>query len=190
MTIHRVFVFLATASLVAACGPADNSNKANTAAIDAWEDCLAFNTAAVQAQFVSGDWKVVEGSHWMFSFGSNSAAARRTAEIIRTYRLAHSCFVGRPGPSMQYQLTAGGTAAVGNLLSGEDCIAFNNATVEAKWFPNLNTWKIVDGNMWMLDFGINQAEAFQALRVIKKHGFNRQCFVARPNPPFAYWKRA
>jgi hypothetical protein len=39
----------------------------------------------------------------------------------------------------------------------------------------------------MLDFGANRAGAEEAVRIIQHHNLNRQCFVARPNPPMSYW---
>lgn len=163
-------------------------------AVEAWEDCVGLDLPTLQVKYVGGEWKIVDGpggSHWAFGFGSEKAEAYKTLQILKSYRLAHSCFVTRPGPKMSYQLTAPGDAAVtrAHRVPGEDCISFNPDLVEAKWFPApLQTWKIVQGNMWMLDFGLDQAGVFKALRVIKTKGFNQQCFVGRPGPSFTYWK--
>lgn len=67
----------------------------------------------------------------------------------------------------------------------EDIINFNwqQATV-----ANVNgSWKVVVGNMWLLDFGGNQAQATQALAVIRHYRLNQQCFVGRPNAPMQYY---
>ncbi|MEA3508196.1 MAG: hypothetical protein U9R40_04665, partial [Synergistota bacterium] len=67
----------------------------------------------------------------------------------------------------------------------EDCISFNYQTAEVK---NVNgRWKIVDGNMWLLDFRGNKTEADKALKVIKSYQLNQQCFVGRPDPSMRYW---
>ncbi|ARM30075.1 hypothetical protein [Prosthecochloris sp. HL-130-GSB] len=66
----------------------------------------------------------------------------------------------------------------------EDCIPFNPATTTVK---NVNgSWKIVDGNHWMFDFGNKKDEALKALRVIKHYNLNQSCFVGRPDPSFSY----
>ncbi|MBF0585959.1 hypothetical protein INT08_07625 [Prosthecochloris sp. N3] len=66
----------------------------------------------------------------------------------------------------------------------EDCISFNPATTTVK---NVNgSWKIVDGNHWMFDFGNKRSEAYKALRVIKHYKLNQSCFVGRPDPSFQY----
>ena len=72
--------------------------------------------------------------------------------------------------------------------AGEDCLAVNPANVEARNVGG--AWKVVQGNQWMLDFGSNRAGAEEAVRIIQHHNLNRQCFVARPNPPMTYWLSA
>jgi hypothetical protein len=67
----------------------------------------------------------------------------------------------------------------------EDCIAFDDQKAEAKEISG--RWKIVVGNMWMLDFGDNAAEARQALQIIKHYKMNQQCFVGRPDPSMEYY---
>ena len=99
--------------------------------------------------------------------------------------MTQSCFVGRPHPSFQYML-ASGRAPYGSY-GGEDCISFNPKTAEVKNISG--RWKIVDGSHWMFDFARNESEAREALAIIKKYGFNRSCFVGRPNPSFQYMRR-
>jgi hypothetical protein len=94
----------------------------------------------------------------------------------------NSCFVGRPQPSFSYLLS--GTNAPAGTMSGEDCIRFNPVNAQVQQVSG--RWKIVDGSMWMYDFGSSKAQADQAMAIIKKYGFAYQCFVARPNPQFQY----
>lgn len=163
-------------------------------AVEVWEDCVGLDLPTLQVKYVGGEWKIVDGpggAHWAFGFGSKKAEAYKALKIIKSYRFSHSCFVTRPGPKMTYQLTVSGNAAVTRThrVAGEDCISFNPDLVEAKWFPApLQTWKIVQGNMWMLDFGHDQAGVYKALRVLKSKRFNQQCFIGRPGPSFTYWK--
>ena len=207
--VRPVLAPVALAFVVAGCGsqaPLGSQTHSDTAAaettlsmqetraIESFEDCIALDLATIAVKFVGGEWKIVDGpngNHWAFSFGSHKDEAYKALGIIQAYKFANSCFVSRPGPKMMYQLNSAGNSAVSanNLLAGEDCISFNNAAVEAKWFPApINSWKIVQGNMWMLDFGLDQAGVHKALRVIKLKKFNQQCFVGRPDPSFSYWK--
>ncbi|HES59464.1 MAG TPA: hypothetical protein ENO18_03445 [Caldithrix sp.] len=66
------------------------------------EDCIRFNPSSAEVKYINGDWKIVDGSHWMFSFGSNESEARQSLAIIKKYGFNHTCYVGRPGPSFKY----------------------------------------------------------------------------------------
>jgi len=149
------------------------------------EDCISFNPATTAVQQIQGSWKIVDGSHWMFDFGNNESEAKKALAIIQKYRMNQSCFVGRPNPSFQYMLVSG-NAPVG-ALGGEDCVSFNPATTTVQQIQG--SWKIVDGSHWMFDFGANNAEADQALAIIKKYGFTHSCYVGRPGPSFTYLRR-
>ena len=149
------------------------------------EDCVNFNPVTTKAAFVSGEWKVVDGNHWMFSFGNNKAGAQQAVQIIKHYRMNQSCFVGRPDPSFKYML-AGKASPVGSF-NGEDCLGFNLATTKVENVGG--RWKIVDGSHWIFDFNTNKIEADQSMALIRKYGFNQTCYVARPNPPFSYLRK-
>jgi hypothetical protein len=66
------------------------------------EDCIAFNPDTIEVKRVSGSWKIVDGSHWMFDFGNKENEARQAFAVIKKHGFTRSCFVGRPGPSFQY----------------------------------------------------------------------------------------
>ena len=149
------------------------------------EDCIDFNTGNTQVKRINGRWKIVDGSHWMFDFENKEGEARQALKIIKHYGMNQSCFVGRPDPSFQYMLVSGN--APSGSISGEDCIGFNPNTIEVKRIDG--RWKIVDGSHWMFDFENKENEARQAFAIIKKHGFNRSCFVGRPGPSFQYLRR-
>ena len=147
------------------------------------EDCIGLNWNNVQAQHVGGEWKVVDGSHWILSFGSRAAAAQRAANTIRHYRFTHTCYIGRPNASMTYWKRGSGVPSGG--MPGDDCNNNNPDTTEARWAGG--AWKLVDGSHWLLHFGGNEAEARKAEEVVRHYRLNRQCFVERPNPGMSYW---
>jgi len=66
------------------------------------EDCIGFNPANIAVAQHGGRWKVVDGSHWLFDFGSNEGEARQALAIIKQHGFRYSCFVGRPNPSFTY----------------------------------------------------------------------------------------
>jgi hypothetical protein len=149
------------------------------------EDCITFNPNTTEVKEIGGRWKIVDGNHWMFDFGSNKAEAEKAFNIIRYYRMNSTCFVGRPDPSFTYLLVSGN--APEGAFVGEDSIPFNPATIEVKEIGG--RWKIVDGSQWMFDFGSNKVEAETAFAIIKKYGFRYSCFVGRPNPSFIYMRK-
>ena len=151
-------------------------------------DCVGFNSNNLNVISRNGKYIIADGGHYLFSFSSRSAATK-ARNIIKAYNGTKSCFVGRPGPSMNYILTAGDQAPQG-YVQGEDCISFNPATVRVENVNGQgNHYRIVSGNMWMLDFGDKRFEAGRALRVIRDMGFTKQCFVGRPGPAFSYWRK-
>ncbi|HXH71401.1 MAG TPA: hypothetical protein VNI58_01115 [Mariprofundaceae bacterium] len=151
----------------------------------AQEDCIGFNPDNVSVQQINGSWKVVEGNHWMFDFGNSRDEANAAFRVIRTYRMNQSCFVGRPNPSFSYLLANG--AAPSGGMRGEDCIGFNPNNISVQQING--SWKVVEGNHWMFDFGGNRGEAEQSAAIIRKYGFTQSCFVGRPNPSFNYMRR-
>lgn len=66
------------------------------------EDCVSFNPNNIEVRQINGSWKIVDGSHWMFDFGSNETEARQSRNIIQQKGFTRSCFVGRPNPSFNY----------------------------------------------------------------------------------------
>lgn len=153
------------------------------------EDCIGFNPRTVQAKSIGGRWKVVDGDHWILDFGSEEAAAKKARDVIKRYGMDSICFVGRPSKTgkqlMMYFKVASGVPS--GPFPGEDAIAFNPANVDAKKVGA--NWKVVDGSMWMLDFGVSEANARKAVWTIKKYAFRFQCFVGRPNAPMMYFRR-
>jgi hypothetical protein len=162
------------------------SNSVSLESVALQEDCIPFNPKNIDVQLVGDRWTIVEnGNHLMFSFGTDRNSALQSMRTIQQYGMNKSCFVGRPQPSFQYMLT--NDASPVGAIAGEDCLSFNPATTMVSLVNN--RWKIVDGNHWMFDFENNRAEAEQSLAVIQKYGFDKTCYVGRPNPNFSYLRR-
>lgn len=153
------------------------------------EDCVPFNPKTVAAKKIQGRWKVVDGDHWMMDFGSAQAEAKRAVKIIKHYKMNRICFVGRPskdGKQLMMYFKINDQAPVGPF-PGEDAIPFSASNVSALKISG--RWKVVEGAMWMLDFGASEANARKAAWLIKKYGFTHQCFVGRPNAPMMYFRK-
>ncbi len=149
------------------------------------EDCIPFDYRRLEVKRIGGRWKIVEGDHWLLDFGGKKNEAEQALKIIKHYRMNSQCFVGRPDPSMTYCLVDG--RAPTGPAPGEDCVSHNLGNLQVK---NVNgRWKIVDGAHWLMDFNDKEDEARTALKIIKKYGFTRHCFVGRPDPSFEYWRK-
>ena len=84
-----------------------------------------------------------------------------------------------------FQITCGAAPPPPPAPSVEDCITFDPNAASVTQIGG--RWKVVVGDMWMLDFAGNEAEARQALQIIQSYGLTSQCFVGRPNPPMQYY---
>lgn len=66
------------------------------------EDAISFDTKLVKAEEINGNWKLTCGNMWMEDFGQNKECAQEAAETIKYHGFTKQCFVGRPGPPMEY----------------------------------------------------------------------------------------
>lgn len=148
------------------------------------EDCIKFNHATVKVANIRGRYKIVDGSHWVFDFGTNKTEAYKALRIIKHYKMNSTCYVGRPDPSLTF-LRVNGKAPKGQY-AGEDCVSFNPRNISIK--PAGGKFLLVDGNHSMFSFP-NKKEALQAKRLIQKYGFTKSCFVGRPGPSFTYMRK-
>jgi hypothetical protein len=149
------------------------------------EDCNSFNYVNTTSQLSGEKWIVVSGGQTLLNFENNQAGAELAVNIIKFYAMTSQCFVGRPNAPMMYFLS-GGNAPSG-AFPGEDAFPINPANVSAKLSGG--NWLVVDGAASLLNFEDNQSEANTAVAIIKKYGFTRQCFVARPHAPMMYFRK-
>jgi len=155
--------------------------------ISALEDCLAFSSVNAEVSKLQDRWKLVDGSRWLFDFGSGDEAASeatRALEIIRHYGLDNSCFIGRPDPNFSYLLAQRMPPA--GALEGEDCLRHDLDALRVE--PDGENWLMTDGRSRMLLFS-DVGNAHRTLALVKYYGFTHQCFVGRPHPDFVYWRK-
>jgi hypothetical protein len=70
----------------------------------------------------------------------------------------------------------------------EDCISIDPSVARVEKVNG--RWKIVQGNVWLKDFadaGEPEKEARLSLKIWRKHGFNKMCFVGRPGASMTYF---
>lgn len=175
------------------------------------EDCNRFDPENVQARRIDGDWRIVEGNHFLMSFGDSRSEAQEALRIIQHHNFNHSCFVGRPGPSLTYlRVDEAETASSGprrsvpqvDSLAGQvspssgsiagsvqapdqDCVDFDPENVRAQQVDG--SWKVIDGDHYILDFGNDGRQARHAVTYIRHYGMDQSCFVSRPNATMRYF---
>ena len=149
------------------------------------QDCITFDPERLTVENINGNWKIVEGNHWLMDFDQEEGEARQALKIIKYYGMDSHCFVGRPNPSMEYWLVNGNAPA--GPIEGEDAISFNPSALEVKQIQN--RWKIVEGNHWLMDFDQEEGEARQALDIIVMYDFSNMCYVGRPDPSMVYFRK-
>ena len=162
------------------------------------EDCVTvdYNRARVERWSLPGDdWTIVVHNGGLpkiiATFGSEEAAQQGLA-VFRHYKMNGQCFVGRPWAKMVYFLV-NGQSPVG-AYPNEDCMHFEPDKIEVKLVTNSNvnppvtSWKLVQQVNWLLDFRDSEIQARRADEFIRRHGFNRICYVGRPGG-MVYFRR-
>jgi hypothetical protein len=147
------------------------------------EDCVVVDPSVAKAGYVGGDWKVALGTNAFLDFGANETAAERAADVIQHYHFTRECFVKKPNASMMYWKN--GVAVPPGNMAGEDCISVHPAAVQAIYAAA--RWKVMDGALWLLDYGADRDAAQDAARIIRNYNLNRECFVGRPHVVMQYW---
>lgn len=79
-----------------------------------------------------------------------------------------------------------GEEAPRGAMAGEDAVPFDLSGVVAQ--QSEGSWIVTDGISRMLDFGASEADALNAVMIIKKYAFTHQCFVGRSDAPMMYFR--
>jgi 2-haloacid dehalogenase len=108
---------------------------------------------------------------------------------MRTAFVARPSEEGNPEPSYDFNATSfidlAQQLGAQFVTTPDDCLAIDPQNVQVQQVAG--SWKIAEGNDWVLDFGSMQADADRAKDVIVHYGFDRICFVGRPHPPMMYF---
>lgn len=71
------------------------------------------------------------------------------------------------------------------VTAPDDCLSVDPNNVQVRQIAG--SWKVLSGSDELLDFGSAQANADRAKAVITHYGFDRICYVGRPDPPMMYF---
>jgi hypothetical protein len=147
------------------------------------EDCIVIDPVTVKADNAGGVWKVALGPTAALDYGADAASAKHAVDVIQHYHFTRQCFVRRNTASMMYWRN--GVAVPPGNMPGEDCLAFHAASTETTY--SAGGWKVMDGNVALLDYGQDRVGAETAATVIHTYNLNRECVIARPHTVMQYW---
>ncbi len=153
------------------------------------EDCLSHNRATTVAEYWRGGWAVIDRNHVrdhvIWFAGADKEAADRVLAMIKHYGTTADCFVGRPGPSLQYALVRG-VSPLGPM-PGETCAPFLPGALSLA--QRGERWVLADGNRAIFDFAEKAAEAQRSLELIQRYGFTTTCVIGGGRRPYAYLRK-
>lgn len=152
-----------------------------TASVD--EDCIGFDVGSLDVTRDDGDYLLTDGRSRMMVF-DNRSEALRAKQTLEAYKLNQQCFVGRPDPSMTYFLSSGSPPS--GPQPDEDCIRFDPDQLELQRDGSQYVLISNRSRMRMLP---SRDEGQKVIAVIQKHGFNRTCYIGRPDPSMTYFRK-
>jgi hypothetical protein len=153
------------------------------------QKCACIDPSRVSVVMHNDRYKIFDGENWLLDFGPRGEAADTAVQTIKHYGFTELCTVGdtsADGTAQMQYFTVNDKSPTGTL-SGEDAVGFHPLHIKAEQIQG--TWKITEGDHWMLDFGRDQESAQAAAKVIQYYGFSSMCFVGRPNAPMMYFKK-
>jgi 2-haloacid dehalogenase len=113
----------------------------------------------------------------------------RTAFVGRPQEYGPAGDPDHPDPSFDFNATSfidlAEQLGAYPVTAPDDCLPVDANGVQVAQIGG--RWKVVDGGDELLDFDVSQANADRAKDVIVHYGFDRICFVGRPNPPMMYF---
>jgi hypothetical protein len=144
------------------------------------ESCKAFDFSAVRVVRQNGTWRVVAGPQALVESGDKHVALAAET-TIKYFRFDRRCFVGGPA----YTYWRRGSSFPQQMMGSADCFTFSPTTAHVARIGR--SWKIVDGSLWISEFGEDKNQADAMLSLIRFHRLDTQCVVGRPNPVMVYW---
>lgn len=162
----------------------DNDDEGEEIELSFSEDCLTYNIDDIEITEDGDGWLITDGVNQIMVFEEFNNA-KKARDTINGYGLTSQCFVGRPDPGITYWLNDGQPPVDGTAtIEGEDCLDFNRNELEIEQSEDL--WRIVEGNSRLFSFD-EYEDAEKALEIIQAYGFDKTCFIGRPDPAMMYF---
>ena len=133
------------------------------------ERLISFETDHAFADWSFQGWKVSADGATLKDFGRNESDARQALRLIRDLRLNQRGVIGGPAPSLEYWLSDG--KAPQGPAAGLRVLPIDAPSLRVEQAQD--QWVLRDDRRVLFAFGQNQADARQALAVVRKYGFTQ-----------------
>lgn len=130
---------------------------------------FAIDPVLLTAKKVNNVWQIWMGPQPVRTVGPDETGARDIVRLLQDQRPTDWVAIGSPRPVVEYGLVNGRACAGTGLPRGAVPIDLRSVRLDAL----KGVWCIRDDSNILFNFGLNKADAEQALAVIRKYGFNR-----------------
>jgi hypothetical protein len=144
---------------------------------------LTFEPQRTELRWSGGHWQVYAGAVLLKDFGTHQSEAREALNLIRALRLTQYGTVGTPQPILEYWLSNG--QAPFALGGGLRLLPIDQASLRVEQVQGL--WVVRDASRALFNFGVQEAQANQAVAVLKHYGFTHVGYVGQPTPLMMYF---
>jgi hypothetical protein len=176
----------------------------SAADIQVVENCVPIGKLAV-IKLNDTTW-ALQNNQQDWHYFPNEVEAEKSKQLLLEYGASSHCncgntsFTKKNGKPVSsgaffYQRTADGQGIGNSELNTypnpvEDCLPFDPEKLVARKDLLNGEWYLIEGRFRsMFSFGKEEEACKNALKVIKKYGYNQSCFVGRPMASFAYLKK-
>jgi hypothetical protein len=153
------------------------------------EQLVSFDPHTTELRWVNNNWELYASdpqhlrSFMLKDFGRRQIDAAEALRLIRSLRLTQHGTVGSPQPIMEYWLCDGNSPQAQG--QGGHLLAIDQASLRAEQIQG--QWCVRDASRVLFTFGVQQAEARQAVAILQRHGFTQIGYVGWPVPVMIYF---
>ncbi len=142
------------------------------------EHLAPFDPQRTEAKWNGTSWQLVVDGVVLKDFGGHESDARLALHLVRDLQLNQHGTVGDPAPVMEYWLHD--RKAPQGQTAGLQVYSINRDTLRVDRVQG--NWCLRDAQRVLFDFGASEADARQALGVIRKHGFTQVGALGQSGP--------
>lgn len=133
------------------------------------EDKFPVDPAVLTAKKVNGVWQIWGGSQAIRTVGPDEIGAKDVVRLLQDQKPTEWASIGSPRPVVEYGLVNGRPPVHNGLPRGVIPIDLRTVRLD----PIKGVWCVCDDSNILFNFGLNKADAEQAVAVIRRYGFNR-----------------